>query len=280
MQIIVNVDDSGLHPAVRRAVSSLSSQGIVTSTTLMANGPDLEHAAKVPDVGLGVHLNLLRGTPLSKPGEIPTLVGEDGLLLGKYGKLFCKHLRKKLNLAEVQLEWDRQISKIRDLGVNVTHLDSEKHIHAWPAMMNIACNLAKKHGIGAVRRPVEKSDWGRLDKGGLRVKFLSACGMLHMPQPGVFRPSGIWGVADQKERLSPELFFEYMQRFGPKKRNDVVEICCHPGLEQAGDPDLPKDFGPLRVRDQWKIEYEALQDPDWLEVFSALGARLAHFGNI
>ncbi|MFN9910300.1 MAG: ChbG/HpnK family deacetylase, partial [bacterium] len=40
LQLIINVDDIGLHPAVRRAVEACAARGTVTSASVLANGPD------------------------------------------------------------------------------------------------------------------------------------------------------------------------------------------------------------------------------------------------
>ena len=92
MRVIVNVDDLGLHPAVRRAVEDLFRAGAVTSATLLVNGPDAAAAARIQGPGLGVHLNILRGKPLLPPSEIPSLVGPDGLFLGDYAALFRRYV--------------------------------------------------------------------------------------------------------------------------------------------------------------------------------------------
>ena len=53
MQVVVNVDDLGLHPAVRRAVEALAARGSVTSASVLANGPDVRAATRVRGVSLG-----------------------------------------------------------------------------------------------------------------------------------------------------------------------------------------------------------------------------------
>jgi len=276
MFVIINVDDLGLHPAVRRAVVALSEMGMVTSSTLMANGPDLEAAAGVGGVGLGVHLNVLRGRPVLPPERISTLVTGQGLFLGDYGKLFSRYLAGRVDLRQVEAEWAAQIERIQDLGVRPTHLDSEKHIHAWPGMMAVAGKLAARFGIQWVRRPRECGGLLRMDKGGLRTKFLNVCALLQKKPAHVFWPDHVWGIADQGERLLPDAFKAYMA--GSSDR--VVEIVCHPGAPRDGDPPLPSDFGSLRVGGQWRIEYDRLADPEWKRVFRELGVQRVHYGQI
>lgn len=276
MFVIVNVDDLGLHPAVRRAVAGLSERGIVTSSTLLANGPDLEASAGIGGVGLGVHMNVLRGRPVLQPRLVSSLVGEDDLFLGDYGRLFARYLAGRVDLRQVEAEWAAQIERILDLGVRPTHLDSEKHIHAWPGMMLVACRLASRYGIRWVRRPRECGSLLRLDKGGLRTKFLNVCSLLQKRPSEVAWPDRLWGIADQGERLLPDAFKAYMAGSGDR----VVEICCHPGDPLPDDPPLPREFGAMRVGAQWRIEYDRLADARWSDVLRELDARLVHYGQI
>lgn len=276
MFVIVNVDDLGLHPAVRRAVADLSERGIVTSSTLMANGPDLEAASQLGGVGLGVHLNVLRGKPVSEPGRVSTLISDQKLFLGDYGRLLARYLARKVDLREVEAEWDAQISRIQDLGVRPTHLDSEKHIHAWPGMMTVATRLARRHGIGWVRRPRERGWAWRMDKGGLRIKFLKVCSLRQRCPEQVRWPDHVWGIADQGDQLLPDAFKAYMA--GSSDR--VVEIVCHPGMPRDNDPPLPADFGALRVGEQWRVEYDRLADPRWSDVLQSMQAQLVHYGQL
>ena len=65
MKVIMNVDDLGVHPAVARAALALSEKGLVTSASVVANGPDVESAVRLQaeGVSIGVHLDIVRGRP-------------------------------------------------------------------------------------------------------------------------------------------------------------------------------------------------------------------------
>ena len=69
-KIIINADDFGLCDGVNRAVVQAHTQGILTSTTIMANMPAapqaIELARQLPTLGVGVHLNLSEGKPYLK----------------------------------------------------------------------------------------------------------------------------------------------------------------------------------------------------------------------
>lgn len=280
MFVIINADDSGLHPAVRRAVLDLSKKGTLSSTTLLANGPDIEQAAKMEGVGLGVHLNLLRGRPILPGNQIKTLVGADNMLLGDYKKLFARYVTGRLDHKQVEAEWSAQIERILDLGVKPTHFDSEKHIHAWPTLMAVAGRLADRYGVRWLRRPKECSELSRVDSGGIRVRFLNVCALFQKKPKKVSWPDMLWGIADQGENLSPQGFLKYMQQHAGERAGLVVEICCHPGLPETGDPEIPAEFGKMRVGLQWQAEFDALSNPEWLDVFDELGANVVNYGDL
>jgi len=287
MYVVVNVDDLGLHAAVRRAVEDLSGLARVSSATLLVNGPDAPAAAKLSgtgagSLGIGVHLNILRGRPESPAHEIPGLVGPQGLFLGDYVALFKRYLGRAFTPADAEREWTRQVERALDLGVAPTHLDSEKHIHVWPGLFEAACRVAERFGIGWVRRPVELVSPLRWDKGGRRARILNTFALWHqLPTTGrVACPHSVFGVADQGAELLPGRLSAYMKRVRP----DVLEVVCHPGApmpeELAGDGPMPADYGPMRVSGQWTLERDALAAQGWEAAFASAGARLVHYGQL
>ncbi len=283
MHVVVNVDDLGLHPAVRRAVEDLAGLSRVSSSTLLVNGPDAKAAARLSStsagsLGIGVHLNILRGRAESPAHEIPGLLRADGLFLGNYVALFKRYLARAFTPTDVEREWTRQVERALEYGVVPTHLDSEKHIHVWPGLFEAACRVAACFGIGWVRRPVERVALSRWDKGALRARILNTFALAHqLPgAPNVAHPHSVFGVADQGAELLPGRLSEYMKRVRP----DVLELVCHPGAPLPGDPPLPPEYGPMRIAGQWTAERDALAAQGWDEALAQAGAHLAHYGQL
>lgn len=281
MKIIVNVDDAGVHPGVARAVETLANKGVVTSTSLVANGPDVEGAAGLDCIGLGVHLDILRGRPVGHWQDRKTLVDENGMFLGSPTQLFKRYVMGKLDHGHVEKEWAAQIERVLDLGVKPTHLTSQGHVHAWPTLTRMAGDLATRYNIRWIRKPEECSELTRLDIGGLQTKFLKVCGLFSRDTEEVSWPDLIWGIADQGSALQPESFLEYMKRSKEKLEVvDIVEICCRPGLMSAGDPPISNVYGPTNISATWRAEFESLSNPAWLDVFAELGADMVGFGDL
>ncbi len=65
--LIVNADDLGWTEGVNRGIVEAHRKGLVTSTSLLANGQAFAAAAEIsrsnPELGIGVHLNLSDGAP-------------------------------------------------------------------------------------------------------------------------------------------------------------------------------------------------------------------------
>src|SRR5215472_9391252 len=81
VRLIINADDFGLTCGINRAIAELHEAGAITSATLMATGPAFDDAVALalarPSLGVGCHIMLVDGTPVSDPATIPTLLGPD-----------------------------------------------------------------------------------------------------------------------------------------------------------------------------------------------------------
>ena len=277
MLVVLTVDDLGLHAAVRRAVEVLARAGAVTSASHLANAPDTDAAARVQGLDLGVHLELVRGRPVLPPGQVPSLVDPDGRFPGSTGVFVRRLLLGRVDPGQVEREWSAQIDRVRSLGVRPTHLDSEKHVHAWPALMEVTLRLARRHGIGWVRRPCERTPWAWPRAGTLRALFLRVLSLRHRPSPGIGWPDAVWGIAEAGGRLTPEGLATYLRG---QTEAAVVEVITHPGAPEAGDPPLDPERGPMRVERLWRAELEALLDPGLGATVRAAGGTMTGFDRI
>ena len=83
-QLILNADDFGMTHGVNEGIMRAHREGILTSTTLMANGlafaDAVKKAAENPKLGVGCHLVLVGGKPVAPAGEVPSLVDSKGNL--------------------------------------------------------------------------------------------------------------------------------------------------------------------------------------------------------
>ena len=184
-QLVVNADDFGISRGVNRGIVEAHRTGLVTSASLMPNLPSAEdaltRAATCPDLGLGLHLTLTAGKPLSPPETVPTLVDSEGrfpvlgalLLRLSLGRVHRDDLRRELT---AQVEWALR------RGIQPDHIDSHHHVHIHPRVAPIVLSLAREHGVSWVRSAAESvpspSLLVRSPKDGIRTAAVSAFGIV------------------------------------------------------------------------------------------------------
>lgn len=236
-QLIINADDFGIHPAVNEAVRKAATEGILTSTSLMAGGDAFDEAVEMarsmPSLGIGIHLTLVGGIkPVLPPSEVPSLTWDNGVFCHDYGKLIVRDLEGKISLSEVYAEWDAQIQKIMNTGLPVTHMDGHQHMHMWPHFYPIARDLAKKYHISCMRVPDEDVLFGMKDGHIIRwaaKNGLSLLSRMHRPdlKKNHIRTNGHFFGMLYGGHLSPERFAKFILQTKP----GITEIMCHPSAD-------------------------------------------------
>lgn len=279
IKLVINSDDLGLHPAVNRAVLELAKFGTLSSASVLANGRYLDNLSELSSlISLGGHLNILRGRPLSPAFEISSLLGSDGLFLGDYKKLYLRYLSGKLSLSEVKKEWRAQIIKLKNLGLTLSHLDSEKHTHAWPRLALIIRELADEFGIACVRRPLESplpysSGISGLLRTGLLRYWVSCAPEAYLGKCA----DRVWGIGHQGTLLQADLFRQYLNTL---PENACVELVCHPGHRLPEDPELDPEFGSLRIWKTWASEFKLLMSDVWKTLVTEKTVRLVRYDHL
>ncbi|WP_270456006.1 ChbG/HpnK family deacetylase [Allisonella histaminiformans] len=236
-QLIINADDFGIHPAVNEAVRKAATEGILTSTSLMAGGDAFDEAVEMarsmPSLGIGIHLTLVGGIkPVLPPSEVPSLTWDNGVFCHDYGKLIVRDLEGKISLSEVYAEWDAQIQKIMNTGLPVTHMDGHQHMHMWPHFYPIARDLAKKYHISCMRVPDEDVLFGMKDGHIIRwaaKNGLSLLSRMHRPdlKKNHIRTNDHFFGMLYGGHLSPERFAKFILQTKP----GITEIMCHPSAD-------------------------------------------------
>ena len=250
-RLIVTADDFGRDPETNAAVELSFVEGRLTRTSLLANGVAYEDALAVkrrcPELGIGVHLNLVRGTPLSAPEEVPSLVDASGRFWSPRS-LLLRLMARQVRAREVKTEFDRQIRRVREGVGTVTHLDGEKHLHVHPAVVHATVELARAHEIREVRLPCPgwRGGWS-LDRWG---KFLLLRHWSKAARAG-FLAAGL--------RFSDHFvgFWEWGQNSGhayprlvDQLRSGCTELMVHP----------------TRSGESWRVaEYRSLMSPEYLQ---------------
>lgn len=284
-RLIINADDFGLTPGVNRAIAELHSAGALTSATLMATGPAFDDALSIaqanPTLGIGCHIVLTDGTPVSPPNSIPTLLGPDGKTFRPSLLDFIQALlRGAIREDDLEREALAQIQKLQHAGIHVTHLDTHKHTHLFPAVARPLLRLAQQCSIGAVRNPFEPAWSSQLAPNALRrrIQFhiLSLVGKKSfrtLPQLShghVSTTDGTIGVSATGQ-LNTQSLHEILQAMP----DGTWELVCHPGYNDAA-----LDAIATRLRATRDIEREALLQEIPRAIRTLPNLELIHYGQI
>jgi predicted glycoside hydrolase/deacetylase ChbG (UPF0249 family) len=275
-RVIVNADDYGFSPGVTDGILRAHREGIVTSTTVMANMPGAEESLRrlreAPGLGVGVHLNITQGRPLS--GEGAALASGDGVMNRTATEIFLACMRRPRLLSAVEAEFDAQIRWMLDHAVRPTHLDSHRHTHAfWPIFLRVA-DLARRYGIRFVRWPCERLPGGDWPAASMKQRVVGLTLNWFSVADAVFRPHlratrGTWGIAQ-----TGCIDAGWLIRAARAVRPGVTEIMTHPGY---GDDLLS---GTTRLLESRRRELEALCDPAVRDAFARCGVELTHYGRL
>lgn len=173
-RLIINADDFGLSPAVTSGILETHAAGAVTSSSMMVQCAGWAHgvqqARATPALGIGLHFNLLVGSPLT---AAPSLTDRTSGCFPSLVALVSRALAGVLDRDEVVAECEAQLSAVRDAGIPVTHIDSHRHVHAVPYVRRAIAAVAARYGL-PLRRPVESARWFPADIGSRAHRALVA----------------------------------------------------------------------------------------------------------
>jgi predicted glycoside hydrolase/deacetylase ChbG (UPF0249 family) len=197
--------------------------------------------------------------------------------------LLLKLARRSVLLEEVELEWDAQIQKVRDVGIEPTHLDGHRHVQMLPGLFEIALRLAKRHGIAAVRISHEESNLRSALSSGAKqngtvvmkqgvqargLKLLARDAREQAERAGIAAADYFCGIAQ-----TGELTREGVLRLLEILPEGTTELMCHPGYV---DEDLAKSATRLQASRQ--TEVEILTNTQIRNLVASQGIRLVDYG--
>jgi len=278
-RLIVNADDLGYTPGVSAGIFRAHLEGIVTSTTAMVNMPDAADAIAqaitlAPRLGLGLHLTLTAGKPVSPLALVPDLVQQDGTFLARPELISTL---PEIDRVQIEQELRAQVNRFIDLaGRPPDHLDSHHHsIFMSPSSAQITLSLARELQI-PVRRPLPTHPEQALE-GILRLGMdeQSATAERVEPISAAFRDSGV---------PTPDYFltdfYGKTATLGDLLNlllalpDGITELMCHPAEidERLGDS---SSYVAERA-----IELGALTHPSTRELIQSQGIELITFADV
>jgi hopanoid biosynthesis associated protein HpnK len=112
-------------------------------------------ACRLPELRVGLHLNLVDGHPILPEVEVPQLVCENGEFdrnMARAGVRFFVFPDVRRQLAS---EIRAQFEAFRATGLALDHVNTHKHMHLHPYVARLIVEIGSDYGMKAVRVPSE-----------------------------------------------------------------------------------------------------------------------------
>ena len=280
-QLVVTADDFGAHLAVNEAVEEAHVRGVLTAASLMVAAPAaadaVARARRLPSLRVGLHLVLVGGRPVSAASDIPDLVGPDGQFRTDMAALgaaiyFHRPVRRQM-IAEVEA----QFAAYAATGLPLDHVNTHKHYHLHPSILDAILSIGRRHGLKALRAPIEpQAVLAQVEPNGRRgdawitassiLGHWAALGRGRARRTGVAAPDQVFGLA-WSGAMTAERLCGVMRHLP----DGLSEIYLHPA-KSAGYPGSAPGY-------RYVEEFEALVDPDVAAAAHAPGVTLGGFSD-
>jgi predicted glycoside hydrolase/deacetylase ChbG (UPF0249 family) len=163
-QLIINADDFGMNAFCDEAILELAKDNCITSTTILSNlcSTSSLKALGETNISTGLHINLIEGRPVSKPGSIKSLIDSHGNFKSAF-HLFTGFITGMVWPEHIETEIQAQYKLLTDRGLQVSHADSHQHVHQYPYLGNCILKILKKLNIQKIRNCRVNDYWnGRM----------------------------------------------------------------------------------------------------------------------
>jgi len=285
-RLIVNADDFGLTHGVNRAIVEAHEHGVVTSATLMANGPAFEDAIQCAKsnarLSVGCHVVLVDGLPVLGGGKTPSLSNKkapDGRFRESVIRFVLRAISGRIDADEIEAEATAQIRKLQAAGIAVSHLDTHKHTHIFPTVLRPLLRAARTCGVPAVRNPFGPLHLSTLAKRpslwkqSSKVTALSCLGRTFrrsIADAGLLTPDGTVGIV-ATGALDGRLFESIVDSLP----EGTWELVCHPGYNDAELASIR-----TRLRESRAVELRLLTSSEAREILARSGVQLISYRDL
>lgn len=153
IQLITRADDAGLTAGTNHAIAAACDAGTIRNVGLLAVGPVVEQAADLlrdmPSIALGLHFALNcewdhpLWAPLASHDRVRSLLDERHALPRTTSLLHAQ----SIDLSQVILEAEAQLSRLRQLGLHLTYLDDHMACSWLPGVKKALHEFATREGL-------------------------------------------------------------------------------------------------------------------------------------
>ena len=199
-RLVVTADDFGAAVEVNDAVEQAHTNGILTAASLMVSAPAaadaVARAKLLPRLRVGLHIVLVEGKPTLPADAVPDLVDAAGnfrtdMAASAVNMFFVPRVRRQL-----EAEIAAQFAAFAATGLTLDHANTHKHFHLHPTIASTILRVGKRHGLRAMRVPLEPQHVLRQAEPGARLPSAFATAPWAMLSRARLRAAGMT-VPDQ-----------------------------------------------------------------------------------
>ena len=237
-KLIITSDDFGLSPGVNAAVEKAWKEGLLTCASIMPGGAAFNEAVKIagrnPGLQVGLHLTLVQGRAVLPASQIPDLVNEAGEFSDNPVSAGMRYFFDKGLYKQILREIEAQIERVKDAGIQLSHLDGHLNIHLHPTVFGFLTELMPRYGITSFRLSRERlahnlrfDQQRRFGKTVERVIFgaLADHARPHLDRLGIRYASEVKGVLN-----SGRMTEAYLLNSIDDLNEGLTELYFHPGI--------------------------------------------------
>ncbi|UOE41367.1 ChbG/HpnK family deacetylase [Chryseobacterium suipulveris] len=241
-KLIINADDFGFTLGANQAIFKAHTEGYLTHASLMANTEYFEDAVSLlpqcHGLKIGVHVTLTCGKSLAKES---VLEKNDNL---DYTFVQLLLMRKSASvLKSIENEVEAQILKIKEQGIEISHIDGHEHIHIIPSINKIVRRLAKKYQIERVRE-INENFFESLRFNRKNTTVANIIKLLLLKTLSLFNEKsssvGFYSMLNTCN-ITAENLFPFLDK---SKRYNTVEVMLHPSIIGADSNEYLQTLAP------------------------------------
>lgn len=193
-------------------------------------------ACRTPQLSVGCHVLLVDASPLLELPKVSSLATANSgapKFRNNLANFAGLAIAGRLNEGEIEAEITAQIRKLQAAGIHVSHLDSHKHTHMFPAVFRPMLRAAKRCGVLAARNPFEPlffagtKNWKRRFQLGILRSFRSRFRKA-LSESGMMTPDGCVGII-ATGGLTSQNFCKLIENLP----DGTWEFVTHPGYTDA-----------------------------------------------
>ena len=274
--LVITADDFGAAVEVNQAVERGVTHGVLTAASLMVGAPAaadaVERARRLSGLGVGLHLVLVDGRPVSPPSRVPHLVDAKGNFRADMVSAGLRFAVSAAVRRELDVEIAAQFAAFKATGLALDHVNAHKHFHLHPTIGRLIIEIGAAYGLAAARLPVEPRKVLRAvepraapHSGGLE-RYWARRARAAFRRRGILVPDQVFGLA-----WSGAMHEGRLAALIERLPEGLSEIYLHPATADT--------FAGAAAGYRHREEFAALIAPAVRDAITACGARTGAFAD-